>query len=251
MVGDYIGRFIENDMVLIGSNLPHEYLCDSEFFNGNEGFKGEGLVIQFLHDFLGKHFFDIPENYKLKSILAESLRGIEISGESKNKIKYYMNKMLDQSHDERLFSLFSIFEVLTRYEDQNHLSSPASLDSIQLMKDDPMRKALDFILQNYHKYIEIKDLLEITNMSNTAFYAAFKRSYRMSFKSYLLQIRIGYACRLLTDGSQTISEIAYDCGFENISNFNRQFKKIKGITPSEFQERVNRGMKLSTLCNST
>jgi AraC-like DNA-binding protein len=77
-------------------------------------------------------------------------------------------------------------------------------------------------------------------MSNTSFYAAFKHTYRMPFKDYLLQIRVGYACKILTEASQNISGIAYDSGFGNISNFNRQFKKIKGITPSQFQDQINK-----------
>ena len=98
-----------------------------------------------------------------------------------------------------------------------------------------MQKALQYILQNFQKQIQIKDLLQVTNMSNTTFYNAFIYTYRMTFKSYLLNVRIGYACRLLIDATKSISEIAYESGFENLSNFNRQFKKIKGITPSEFQ----------------
>jgi AraC-like DNA-binding protein len=103
-----------------------------------------------------------------------------------------------------------------------------------------MQKALKYVLQNFQNPITVKDLLEITNMSNTSFYAAFKKTYRMPFKDYLLNIRVGYACKLLTDGSYTISGVAYKSGFENISNFNRQFKKIKGITPSGFQLNVNK-----------
>ncbi len=239
MVGDHIDRFADNDLVFIGPNLPHEWLCEKKYFKEYGRFTGEGIVIQFLHNFLGEGFFDIPENFVLKNVLANSQRGIELSGESKQKIRHYMLKMLDENSSDRFFSLFNIFHALKESEDQNFLSSPTSMEPVQMMGHEPMRKALDFILQNYQKHIEIKDLLQITNMSNTAFYAAFKTTYRMSFKSYLLKIRVGYACRLLTDGHMTISEIAYDCGFENISNFNRQFKKIKGITPTEYQDRVN------------
>lgn len=241
MVGDHIDRFKENDLVLIGPNLPHEWLCDQKYFKADGGFLGDGIVIQFLYNFLGKKFFDLPENFILKNVLSNSLRGIEISNESKSRIKHYMLQMLEQGSSDRLYSLLMIFQALADSENQHFLSSPTSLEPVMLQGHEPMRKALDFILQNYQNHIEIKDLLEITNMSNTAFYASFKSTYGMSFKSYLLKIRVGYACRLLTDGFMTISEIAYDCGFENISNFNRQFKKIKRITPTEFQDRVNNG----------
>ncbi len=76
-------------------------------------------------------------------------------------------------------------------------------------------------------------------MSNSAFCVAFKKNYRMTFKEYLLNLRIGYACKLLTEASMNISQIAYNCGFENMSNFNRYFKKLKGMTPSDFQLKAN------------
>jgi AraC-like DNA-binding protein len=120
------------------------------------------------------------------------------------------------------------------------LSSPAFNEPFWINETAPMQKALKYILQNFQKPITVEDLLRITNMSNTSFYAAFKKTYRMSFKDYLLNLRVGYACKLLTDKSQNISGIAYDSGFGNISNFNRQFKKIKGITPSDFQDNVEK-----------
>jgi AraC-like DNA-binding protein len=139
---------------------------------------------------------------------------------------------------DRLYSLFSIFKIFANTKEFRILSSPASMNSFSSDENDPMQKALKYILQNFQKPIHLKDLLEITSMSNTAFYDAFKHNYRMTYKNFLLNIRIGYACRLLTDESMNISEIAYTCGFENLSNFNRQFKQIKGITPRLFVEQL-------------
>jgi AraC-like DNA-binding protein len=82
-------------------------------------------------------------------------------------------------------------------------------------------------------------MLEVTNISASSFSAFFKNAYKMPFKEYLLNIRVGYACKLLTENKYNISEVAFQSGFENISNFNRQFKKIKGITPSQFLNQVN------------
>ena len=111
----------------------------------------------------------------------------------------------------------------------------------------PMQKALEYIHQNFHRKVSMKELLGVTSMSNTAFCMAFKKTYRMTFKQYLLNTRIGYACKLLSDGTLNISLIAYNSGFENISNFNRQFKKLKGITPSQFQNKLESERKSSEL----
>ncbi len=101
------------------------------------------------------------------------------------------------------------------------------------------RKPLSTLFSIFRKRSQWKDLLSLTNMSNSAFCNAFKKTCRMTFKEYLVNVRVGYACKLLTDATMNISQIAYNCGFENLSNFNRQFKKIRNITPSEFQKQVN------------
>jgi AraC-like DNA-binding protein len=241
MVGDNIDRFEKNDLVLIGSYTPHACLCDPEYFDHPDGFQGEGIVIHFEYEFLGDKFFKIPENRDLNKFLLGATRGYVFFGESKKKIISIMLKMLKMNHSERFNTLFSIFKIFASTKDYNVLSSPAFKEPFLESESDPMQKALKYILLNFHKHIRIKELLDITNMSNTSFYAAFKQIYRMPFKEYLLNIRVGYACKLLlTDPSQNISGIAYESGYGNISNFNRQFKKIKGITPSQFQKQIKK-----------
>ena len=240
MVGDNIDRFENNDLVFIGSYTPHECLCDPEYFDHYAGFQGEGIVIQFVYDFLGDNFFKIPENSTLNKFILESTRGYVFFGHSKKRIISVMLEMEKMNDSERFYALLSIFKVFASSKEFRVLSSPAFSEPFWQDESGSMQKALKHILQNFQKHVRINDLLEITNMSNTSFYAAFKKTYRMAFKDYLLNTRVGYACKLLTDASQNISGIAYDSGFGNISNFNRQFKKIKGITPSQFQEQIKR-----------
>ncbi len=236
MVGDHIAHFKDNDLVLVGPNTPHEWQCDKEFFLTNGEFTGEGIVIQFTHDFLGEKFFNIHENKALRLFLAGSSRGYEIYGQSKSQIVSLMHKMIKMSDTDRFYSLFSIFKIFSSTTEFNVLSSPIFRESFWLKDNEPMQKALQYIIQNFQKQIQVNDLLKITNMSYSSFCNSFKYSYRMPFKEYLLNVRIGYACRLLMDAAKSISEIAYDSGFENLSNFNRQFRKIKGTTPSQFQK---------------
>jgi AraC-like DNA-binding protein len=240
MVGDNIDRFENNDLVFIGSYTPHECLCDPEYFSHSDGFQGEGIVIHFLYNFLGEDFLKVPENENLNKFILESSRGYVFYGETKKKIISVILKMLEMSDTEKFYSLFSIFKVFATTKEYKILSSPGFSEPFWIDEAGPMQKAMKYIFQNFQKSIRIDDLLKITNMSNTSFYATFKKTYRMPFKDYLLNIRIGYACKLLTDESQNISGIAYASGFGNISNFNRQFKKIKGITPSQFQEQIKK-----------
>jgi len=239
MVGDHVDRFEENDLVLIGPYTPHVWMCDPEYFEENGHFAGEGIVVQFVRDFLGPRFFEVPENNPLDKILEISSRGLQILGDSKQKIIKTMHEMVLMDSTSRLYALFSIFRILMSPINYNILASTVFMKQIKQDEHNPMQKALQYIMMNFQKQIYLEDLLEITNMSYSSFYAAFKNTYRMTFKEYLLNIRVGYACKLLTGPGHNISETAYLCGFENISNFNRQFKHIKGITPSEFYKKVH------------
>jgi AraC-like DNA-binding protein len=221
--------------VLVGQFLPHEWLCDPEYYEHTDGFQGEGIVFQFLNDFLGPQFFEIPENANLKRLINESSRGLKFHGKTKEKIIELMVQNYQLDGINRLYSLFSIFRILSKTKEYNCLSSPGFMEPFHIKGNQPMQKALEYIHQNFQSEVTMKELLNVTSMSNTAFCMAFKKSYRMTFKEYLLNTRIGYACKLLTDNTLNISQIAYNSGFENISNFNRQFKKLKGITPSQFQ----------------
>lgn len=239
MIGDHIDRFDKKDLVLLGSYLPHEYLCDREYLDHPEGFQGKAIVYQFLKDFLGSQFFEIPENRNLTRILDESYRGLQFYGKTREKLIPLIENSYQLDGTERLYSLFSIFKIICQTREYKLLSSPGFMKPFHNKGDEPIQKALEYIVQHFQEEVAMKDMLSLTNMSNSAFCNAFKKTCRMTFKEYLVNVRVGYACKLLTDETMNISQIAYNCGFENLSNFNRQFKKIRNITPSEFQKQVN------------
>ena len=234
LVGDSIDKFKENDLVFLGSLLPHVWRCNDEFFLTDGTFLGDGLVIQFTEDFLGKNFFELPENNGLKKFIDHSAQGCKLYGKAKKEIIHLMNEMEDMTSSHRLYTLFDIFEILSSTTEYDLISSLAFLEPYKAHDSEPLRAVIQYTLQNFKKDIKLKDVLEIANMSNTQFFVSFKRTYKMSFKNYLSKIRIGCACRLLTEEEMNISQAAYQSGFENISNFNRHFKQIKGVTPSEY-----------------
>lgn len=236
IVGDHVGRFENNDLVLVGANIPHEWMCTPDYFEEPDLFKGEGIVIQFVRNFLGEQFMEAPENQALADFLARSAMGIEFRGRSKAQISDIMRSMDTMTPGQQLYAIFEIFRIFISEPEIRLLASPAHVTEYQADGHDPMQRALRFILQNFQRSITIDMLLHETSMSHTAFSQRFKTTYRMTFKEYLLQTRIGYACKLLQEHDLNIAEIAYQSGFENLSNFNRQFKKIKGITPTQYQE---------------
>jgi AraC-like DNA-binding protein len=249
MVGDSIDRFDEGDLVFLGSNLPHEWLCDKEYYT-NEGFIGEAIVIHFREDFLGGQFFKTPETKRLLKLMEVSAQGCLLKGETKKKITDLLIRMTLEDNETKFYTLFEIFKLLTKTDEYELLSSPNFTANFQAVNGQGLQKVIEYIMQNFRKKIQMKDLLEVANMSSTAFSVFFKKNYNMSFSEYLLKVRIGYACNLLTDSSRSISQISFDAGFENLSNFNRLFKKAKGVTPKEYRRKAIESEKYNTFYES-
>lgn len=236
LIGDHIERFKEGDMLFLGSYLPHEWRCDKKYFHPSGKFLGECLVVQFLDNSFGEGFFDLPENVGLRNFFSNATQGCKIQGETRKRIKIKMETMLEMDNLDRMYTLFSIFKILSQTDEYRLLSSPAFHEPYTTTENDSLKKVIQYIHQNFQKDIKVGELLEISNMSNTTFFTSFKKMYRMTFKKYLLNLRIGYACQLLANNTFNISQIAYESGFENLSNFNRQFRAIKHCTPGEYKK---------------
>ena len=238
IIGDSIDEFENGDLVFLGSYLPHVWRCDSRFYKADGTFTGKGYVIQFLENFVGNSFFQLPENRGLAAFFSHASRGCRFFGYTKTKLIEKIVAMRAMNPTERFYALFSIFNILATTEEYAFVCSPAFHESNKMVDSGPLRDVVEFLLKNFKSDIKLKDVLEIANMSNTQFFLSFKKMYRMPFKSYLLKLRIGCACRLLADSNRNISQIAYESGFENLSNFNRHFKAIKGCTPTTYRKKL-------------
>jgi len=238
MAGDHIGYFEEGDLVLIGSMLPHVWVNDIEFLTGKATYRAEAVVIHFSDNFLGKNLTNIPEMESLKKILSLSNRGLLIKGEARDKISKIMNNLLDMSGLMRLSALFMIFDILANNQEYDTLASPSYAKNIQLNATDRFDKINKYIIKNFDNDISLPEIASIANMGITTFCNFFKEHYRVTFVEYVNSMRIGHACKLLSDKKRNVAEIAYSCGFKNLANFNRQFKKFKDMTPSEFRKNI-------------
>ena len=238
IIGDNIDEFENGDLVFLGTYLPHVWRCDSAYYQADGTFTGKGYVIQFLGEFVGNSFFKLPENRGLAAFFSHTSRGCRFFGRTKFKLIDRIIAMHSMNPTERFYALFSIFEILANTEEYAFICSPAFHETNKMVDGGPLRNVVEFLLKNFKNDIKLKDVLEIANMSNTQFFLSFKKMYRMPFKSYLLKLRIGCACRLLGDANRNISQIAYESGFENLSNFNRHFKSIKGCTPTAYRKKL-------------
>lgn len=237
MVGDHIDFFEEGDLVLMGPWLPHVWINDKKSLQKNG--LAEAVVIHFSETFLGESLFRIPEAEPLRQILNISTRGLVFLGDTKKRITQIMQELKNKNGLQRISELFKIFDILTETNEYSTLASPIFDNQSHTIENKSPAYAIDdYILTHFHNEIFLKDLASHVNMAPTTFHNYFKEHYRMTFSEYLTSIRIGHACKLLSRNEISIADIAYECGYNNLANFNRQFKKIKHQTPTQFQRQI-------------
>ncbi|MEO6949346.1 MAG: AraC family transcriptional regulator [Ginsengibacter sp.] len=231
-VGDTVTTYNKNDLILIGPNLPHEYR--SRHIKDTPDYLSKSTSVHFRNDFPGNDFYKIPEAKIISEILEKSKRGLKFSDPVVQKeVKMKMDEILHAKGIERINILFLILEIIANSSEHQYLSSQNFIDSLDEGQDPKMNLIYKYIMANFKEQISIDQLASEINMTKTSFCRFFKKRTKKSFVQYVNEIRIGYACKLLYTENYNISEAAYNSGFENISNFNKQFLKIKKQTPSQ------------------
>jgi AraC-like DNA-binding protein len=146
--------------------------------------------------------------------------------------------MVGMNGIQRLSALLSIFDILSNTKEYEILASAGYTHSAD-NQHDRLGKVTEYVMHNFQRDISLPEVAQIASMAVTTFCNFFKEQYRTTFVEYLNTVRIGHACKLLSESDQNVVEVAYDCGFNNLANFNRQFKKYKKMTPTQYRKTVN------------
>lgn len=231
-VGDSIERFEDGDLVLIGKNLAHTW--KSESADETLG-SSEAVVTQFKEGFLGDAFLQTPEMIGVRNLLQNSTRGIKITGATKKRVVLRIKQMQAAQGAPRLMHLLSILILLSESKDITLLASEGYCNHNAESDSERLNKVYSYIMNNFQKPIRLTDVAEMAHMSPTAFSRYFTQRTRKTFSQFLIEKKVGYACKLLIGGDLSILQICYECGFQNVSSFNKQFKKITKLTPKQYQ----------------
>ena len=215
------------------------WVNDPEFINGAATYKADAIVVQFIDKFLGEKFMEVPEIDAFRNFLLLSERGMVIKGIARKQIINLMEEMLTMNGLQRLSSLLLIFDILANTTEYELLASPVFAQDKHFKSSDHFRKINEYIMQNFHRDISLSEIASVANMAITTFCNFFKNHYRVTFVEYLNTVKIGHACKLLSQNELNIVEVAYECGFNNLANFNKQFKNFKHMTPSEYKKTLS------------
>lgn len=233
-LGDTIEPFSEGDLVLIGSNIPHCWRNDASSLTDTDH-KAEMLTVQFCWDFIGNDFYKIPECIAIVDFLQTSKRGLQITGKTRDDISTILLSMNEQTGIHKIISLISALDILSRSTETFPL---ASIDYVNTYSDAGSSRINNvniFLVDNFSKQISLSEVASVANMSETAFCRYLKLKTGKTYSQLLNEIRIRYACKLLITSGLTLSGIAYESGYNNLSNFIIQFKAIMKQTPKDYQ----------------
>jgi len=235
-IGDNIENFESGDLIFIGPNLPHFWRNDRLFYSDNKEHRVRLLVVHFREDFLGKDFFNAPELFHIRKFLALSQRGIKITGDT----AYFVKEKMIKMHRERGFARLMIFlDILNRVALSKEcfpLASEGYKNSINIEDAGKINKIYEYIVDHFAENINLDDVSSHVNMSPSSFCRYLRKRLGKPFKQMLTEIRIGHACKEILETEKTIASIAYESGYNNLSNFNRRFREVKKINPAEYKK---------------
>jgi len=232
-IGDSIENFEKGEIVLIGENLPHMWLNNEEYFKKSSKLVARAIAIHFKKDFLGAEFFTVPEMKHISKLFERAKLGIKFENLNK-KIVAIIDQIDTLEGYEKTMELISLLNFLAKHKQFKLLSSQGYIDSFKHIGNDNMAKTYEYVYENFTKLIYLKDVADVINMNPASFSRFFKRVNRKTFSRFLNEVRIGFACKLMIENKMDITTICFESGFNNISNFNRQFKNIKGMSPTNY-----------------
>lgn len=229
IVGDSVDSFDSTDLVMLGPNLPHAW--KGEIVEGNHV-----ITIQFSDKLLNFPILEKRLFSSIKQLLLNSQRGISFYKETQEKMK---EKIIQLTCMQGFYTVLEFFSILYELSVSPQKTLVSNLydtkDTIRTSKSRRIAKVCEYLEQNFVDPIRLGDAAHLVNMSESAFSHFFKKKTNYTFIDYITNLRIAKACQLLSDTTYTVAEICFTCGFNNLSNFIRIFKKKKGSTPNEYR----------------
>lgn len=235
-VADNIDTFSDGDLVMLGSDLPHFWKSDDAYFSESGNHRVNALVIQFSKDFFASEIEHYPEFHSIKELLKRSAHGIKFHAEFSKKIGVELKKLLKLKDLEQMLFFLKLLDKLARTDQYRLLASDLYKVEKHEILNGRLDKIMHFINHNYHRKILQEEIAAKIGMNTAAFCRYFKEKTGKTFISFVNEMRIAYACKLLIEARMSVSQICFECGFNNLANFNRAFKKITGHTPSVYQK---------------
>lgn len=235
LVGDNITPLRHGDLVLVGARLPHIWQHDAH----SDAAPVHILLAQFEENFLGDACQRLPALAAVRQLLRRAAVGLQFTGRTRDRVEGLMHEMARTSGLRRLVLFLTVLEALAASHEVRAIASAGFTAELNPFNQERVAGLLKFIHERIDQPIRLREAARFVSLSEGAFSRFFQRHTARTFPAFVNELRVGRACRLLAETEQSITDIALACGFANLSNFNRQFRRLKRVTPSEFRRQVN------------
>lgn len=240
-IGDSISDFAPGDLAFLGPNLPHLYRNDPYYYNTvkSDSRKAKSLVIHFLEKSLGDNFLSLPEAKNINNLFQKSEFGLEILGNTKSQCIEIFKEMLTLKGMSRWMKLLEILHLLSDSDELMPISQSHMIGKNEA-ESDRMNGIFEYVLNNFKNEIKISDVAAFVNLSPNSFSRYFSQRTRKPFVNFVNEVRLNHATKLLQENTKSVTEICFECGFNNLSNFNRQFKSKYHINPLGYNKQFHK-----------
>jgi AraC-like DNA-binding protein len=234
IAGDYVGRFSPNDLFVIGSGQPHVFRSDKGYFLPKSKLNSKAISIYFNENYFGSPFWQLEEMKTVKKFVSRTSRGLKVVGKFKKEMIEIIQSLKNSTGINKLVLFLSLLKKLSESGAKSLAVSPSG--DFKSEEGKRMNAILQFTFRESHRKIYLEDVAEVANLSAEAFCRYFKMHTQKTYTSFLNEVRISNACRLLINKDLTVQDVCYQSGFNNVSNFNRIFKKVIGKQPSKLMK---------------
>ncbi len=231
-IGQHLSYFNNGDLLLIGSNLPHFGFTDRLTGNASE------TIVQFKPDFLGIEFFKIPEMTAVSLLLERAKLGMAFHGKTMANVGNKLKQLPQEEPAERLIRLVSVLTVLAHSKEYTLLNGEGVALEVNLQDNSRMNLIFDFVRKNFTRAITLEEISDQANMTVPSFCRFFKKKSGKNFTRFVNEYRLVHASKLLSEETLSISQVCLECGFNNFSHFNKEFKIFTGKSPSAYRNEV-------------
>jgi len=235
IIGDSTEVFHPGDLIFIGPRIPHVWYPDARHRRQHSGRTLESVYMLFNQDILPASLTSLPEFKNIRNAIKLSERGVQITGETLNEVSRIMLQLPYMSNMNRLMLFYEIMDIIGRSDSFTYLASEDYVKTKFETTNNRINNIHEFLMKNYQNDIDLKEVAEIAHMAPASVCRFFKNTTGLTIFEYLNKIKIDYSCQLLLNTDLNILDISYDCGFNNLSHFNKQFKKFTGNTPTQYR----------------
>jgi AraC-like DNA-binding protein len=236
VAGDYVGRFSAGAVYIIGSDLPHVFRSDAVYYDRKRQLMADAVSIFFDAGTLGRDFWQLPETRVAAQFIRNCTGVYAVSSRKQKAVAALMEQLTTSKGIGRLVIFLQLLHQLCTKTSVVLLSQHALPAGVKTYDGERLNKVLAFTFREYHRPITLEEVAAVANLTSAAFCKYFKLRTRKTYINFLNELRISHACRLLSEGQRLVQQVCYETGFNNLSNFNRVFKRITGVSPVSWME---------------